>query len=621
MQSLRAKIILTFTGLVVLNLVATFWSIYNFYKLGNTVATAVRENYQGVLAAENMVTALGRLESSLLLAAEGEDTVAVVGTYQENTELFVSWLDQAFRRLTTPQDVELRDSIQATYRRYVQAAQIMRAMIAQGAFREAREFYGRSVREPGVRLRDLSFRLFDANQRAITAAETTTRSLANQTAFGVLMASIVALGLSVLATAWLTKSVVEPAERLTETVKQIGRGKLDLKIDVLSDDEIGQLSREFNKMTERLRQYEQMNIDQILAEKRKSEAIVASMTDGIIVTDGRGRIVHVNGVVAGLFGIDAARSVGAPVARVIPDARIREMLERRGRKGGAPGDTTVRTLEFEREGKTHFFRPAVSTIAAGEGTAYGVLLILQDVTQFKELDRMKSEFIATLSHEFRTPVTSIGMSVDILNRGILGPLNDRQKELIDSARQDCVRLTKLARELLQLSKLESGRAQLRNEELDPAVAIDGILRPLQVQFSEKGVKLETDLPASLPHLVADEQALASVLTNLATNALRHTDPGGLVTVRAREDDGALLVTVRDSGHGIPQEYLASIFDKFVQVKQTSETTPGSVGLGLAIAKEIVEGYGGSIWAESEPGQGSSFHFRIPALGPQNSGGA
>jgi NtrC-family two-component system sensor histidine kinase KinB len=296
------------------------------------------------------------------------------------------------------------------------------------------------------------------------------------------------------------------------------------------------------------------------------------------------------------------------------------MLERRRPKKVARGDAAVQMLEFERDGKSLFFRPSVSTIAAGAGTAYGVLLILQDVTQFRELDRMKSEFIATLSHEFRTPVTSIGMSVDILNRGILGPLNDRQKELIDSARQDCVRLTKLARELLQLSKLESGRAQLRNEVLDPTVAIEKILRPLQVQFTEKGVVLETDLPASLPHLVADEQALASVLTNLATNALKHTDPGGTVTVRAREDGGALLVTVRDSGHGIPPEYLASIFDKFVQVKQASEATPGSVGLGLAIAKEIVEGYGGSIWAESEPGRGSSFHFRIPALGQQNGSG-
>jgi NtrC-family two-component system sensor histidine kinase KinB len=344
------------------------------------------------------------------------------------------------------------------------------------------------------------------------------------------------------------------------------------------------------------------------------------MTDGIIVTDGEGRIVHVNGVVAGLFGIDAAGSVGAPVAQVIPDARVRELLERRRPAHGTRGDSAVRTLEFERDGKILFFRPAVSTIAAGAGTAYGVLLILQDVTQFKELDRMKSDFIATLSHEFRTPVTSIGMSVDILNRGILGPLNERQKELIDAARQDCVRLTKLARELLQLSKLEAGRAQLRNEELDPNVAIEQILRPLQVQFTEKGVALETDLPASLPHLVADEQALASVLTNLVTNALKHTDPGGTVSVRARADDGALLVSVRDNGHGIPPEYLASIFDKFVQVKQASESTPGSVGLGLAIAKEIVEAYGGSIWAESESGRGSTFHFRIPALAHQHSSG-
>jgi len=222
---------------------------------------------------------------------------------------------------------------------------------------------------------------------------------------------------------------------------------------------------------------------------------------------------------------------------------------------------------------------------------------------------MKSEFIATLSHEFRTPLTSINMSVDILNQEILGPLNKRQKELIDAAREDCHRLTRLARELLQLSKLESGKIEIHNEELDVAALIEFSLRPLLLQFQEKGVTLQRDIPATIPRIFADEQQISWVMTNLLTNALKHTEASGTVCIRVREENSALLVQVEDTGRGIPPDYLEKIFDKFVQVNMSGG--PGGVGLGLAIAKEIVELYGGRIWAESQPGKGSTFSFVLP----------
>jgi signal transduction histidine kinase len=240
-----------------------------------------------------------------------------------------------------------------------------------------------------------------------------------------------------------------------------------------------------------------------------------------------------------------------------------------------------------------------------------VLALLQDITQFKELDRMKSEFIATVSHEFRTPVTSITMCVDILNQQLLGPLTARQKELVSSAKEDCTRLTKLARELLQLARIEAGRVTLREEELHLHDVVESLLRPLQIQFQEKNVRLVADVPVDMPVLTADEQQLSIVITNLVTNALKYTPAGGTVSVRGRHEGGALQFEVQDTGAGIPQEFLERIFDKFVQVKQASDTTPGSVGLGLAIAKEIVEMYGGRIWAESLPDRGSTFAFRLP----------
>ena len=159
---------------------------------------------------------------------------------------------------------------------------------------------------------------------------------------------------------------------------------------------------------------------------------------------------------------------------------------------------------------------------------------------------MKSDFIATLSHEFRTPLTSINMSVDILNQEILGPLNEKQKEMINSAREDCFRLTKLARELLQLSKLESGKLQMKNEELNIGSVIEFSLRALQLQFSEKNVQLTTEISPDVPPLVADEQQVSWVITNLVTNALKYTNAGGRVTVKARTEGGSVLVQVEDT---------------------------------------------------------------------------
>jgi two-component system, NtrC family, sensor histidine kinase KinB len=619
-KTIRAKIVWTFAVLVVLNLTSSYWAIYNFYAIATGVSTIIRENYQSVLAAENMVKSLERQDNALLVASQGEMPSAdssltenrdLFKQYTENRDLFFYWYDAAVKAVGSTEQEPVRDSIQAAYRRYTLVGDSMSARIKQGAFEGAQDYYFRRVRPVSDELRTLCFRLFEINQQGFARVQIQTHSLANQTAFASLMASIVGLILSIIATAWLIRSFITPAELLTDRVKQIGAGKVDLKIDVLSDDEIGQLSREFNKMTERLRQYDEMNIDKILAEKRKSEVIVDSIADGLIMTDATLRVIHVNKVIADLFGIDELASIGKDLRAVIPDARLLGLISQSARANGELQEQSITFLQFERNGETLYFRPKLTTLRDREGRLFGIVALLQDITQFKELDRMKSEFIATVSHEFRTPVTSINMSIDILNQELLGPLTARQKDLVTSAKEDCHRLTKLARELLQLAKIESGRIQLHEEELQIAEVIGSSLHPLQIQFQEKNVRLVTDLQPDLPPLRADEQQVSWVITNLVTNALKHTPAGGTVTVSGRRDGESLRVEVQDTGVGIPREFLAKVFDKFVQVKQSSDTTPGSVGLGLAIAKEIVEMYGGRIWADSEVGKGSTFAFVLP----------
>ena len=264
------------------------------------------------------------------------------------------------------------------------------------------------------------------------------------------------------------------------------------------------------------------------------------------------------------------------------------------------------------KGRSIYLRPRVSEIPSKHGGRSGVVLILQDVTQFRELDKMKSDFMAAVSHEFRTPLTSVNMGVDILRQKLLGPLTKAQEELLDTSKQDCERLTKLVRELLQLSKLESGKVEMREDIVEVRRVIESTLQPLYLPFREKGVELRFAVENHVPQLLGDEQQFSWVISNLVTNALRYTDRGGSVEVSAVPDGDSVLIRVEDTGRGIPAEHLNSIFDKFVQVKQSADSTPGSVGLGLAIAKEIVELYGGKIWVESELNRGTAFYFRLPA---------
>jgi two-component system, NtrC family, sensor histidine kinase KinB len=236
------------------------------------------------------------------------------------------------------------------------------------------------------------------------------------------------------------------------------------------------------------------------------------------------------------------------------------------------------------------------------------------VTQFKNLDKMKSDFIATVSHEFRTPLTSMHMTLDILSRGVVGRVNDKQRELLAAAKDDSNRLTKMIQELLDLARLESGGdrpswGRIRIEDL-----VAETLKPFALPLEEKKINLEVSL-RHLPEIWGDPQKLSWAVANLVNNAIRFSSEGGVLTITGEVEGGDVRVHIRDTGRGISTQDQTVIFDKFVQIKHAGDATPGSVGLGLAIAKEAVEAHGGRIWVESEPGRGSTFTFSIPLTRP------
>ncbi len=606
-RSLRFKVGVGYVFLVVINVLLTAWAIYNFIGLTQSTNILLTENFPKMISLENMARSVERHENALSLVLT-QDLANGKLRFNEAKYEFYRNFQIAEKDSTHPDLALILSDISATYAGYLLVTDSLFLMADRGSYAEAKIFYYDRITPFSKRLIDNCFWLLEENQKMLQIVARETRTTSDEASLAVLVASLIAVSLSIVTMLQFTKRIIEPAERLTETVHQIGRGRLDLKLDIVTNDEIGELSREFNKMTERLRRYEEMNIQQIISEKNKSETIVESIADAIIVCDADSRIQLLNQSAVDLLQVTEADAIGRPAGEVIRDPRLRTILT----SGDESAIRDEPYLSFRYRNKTIYLRPRITVIPSRERTERGgTVLVLQDVTLYKEIDKMKSDFMAAVSHEFRTPLTSINMGVDILRQGLLGPLTPEQQELLAGSKQDCERLTKLVRELLQLSRLEAGKIEIKAEPFDVAAAIESALQPLKLPFHEKGVDLVVVGDGGLPPLTGDEQQFSWVVSNLVNNALRHTGSGGRVELRSSRDGEAILVQVRDTGRGIPEDQLEKIFDKFVQVKAQQVATPGSVGLGLAIAKEIVELYGGRIWAESVVDVGSTFSFTLP----------
>ncbi len=614
--SLRYKIGLYYLVIVVIGLVTSAVAVYNFSSLSNTFELVLRDNYENVFAAQNMFKALERQENAQLSMLLQDIDMAYI-QFNFNRGNFLGWLEKARQGGgRSAQETIVLKRIGEDYYKYNQLSDsLYRILQVRGQTSAASDFKSNVIRPVADSLKERCFEYLEINQDAMTHTEEKLNQTSSDATLTVITISVIAVFLSFFISVRFTRSILRPAEKLTQSVRRISQGQLNQKIDINTDDEIGALGREFNKMTERLRTYEQTNIHQLIAEKKKSETIVESIVDPVIVTDRQGYLILMNQAAATVFDVHGSDWQSKPLREVIGNQSWVEMLELNGVQKYEK-ENRDSLFAFVRNNVTMYFRPRQAQIMDEQGNIQGVVTLLQDVTRFKDLDRMKSEFIATVSHELRTPLTSLSMGIDILSQGVVGAVNKRQRELLIAAKDDSERLRKLVKGLLDLSKLESGKYEMKKEFVDFRRLVAEAVQPLRLPFEEKQIQLEFDVPERLPALFADSHQLIWVVTNLLSNALRFTDPGGSVRLTAKEEKDRILVTVSDTGHGISPEHRETVFDKFVQVKSPTDTTPGSVGLGLAIAREVVEAHGGRIWLESTVGMGSTFFFSLPA-GNQN----
>ena len=406
----------------------------------------------------------------------------------------------------------------------------------------------------------------------------------------------------------LSNTILAPVQQLTAAITRVAAGDLDAVVHVKSGDEIGRLADGFNRMAERIRELRRSDLGKLLVAQQTTEAAIDSLYDPVIVTDSDGRVTRTNPAAERLFGPREA-TVGKPIDQVARDIRVAQAVTDVLRSERAvASESAGAVLPWAVDGAQRAFRVRSTPMRDADDHLVGAVTLLEDITHLSEISRLKSEFIAAASHELRTPLTSLQMGIHLLLEGSLGPMTERQQRVVQVCRDDATRLDRLMRELLDLSKIESGDTAPVRAPVPASTLAHDAAESVRVQAEARGVRLNIDAPPDLPQVFADRQQIQRVIINLLTNAIRATAAGGTITVRGVQRGGEVVFSVTDTGAGIPREYLSRIFEPFVQVPNAPQ---GGSGLGLTIARRIVEAHGGRLTVQSEPGRGSTFTFTVP----------
>jgi len=426
---------------------------------------------------------------------------------------------------------------------------------------------------------------------------TTVENSVNHVTRTIILATVIIAVLAVLAAWLIARTTTRPIRQLTKASKGISSGRLNQKITVSTKDEIGQLAQAFNEMATNLK----TTVETISTEKAKLTNILASMTDGVIMTDSDRNVMLTNPAAGKLFGFKAEDSVNKPIIEVVHDHEVEEILKLclKTRK--------EQNIQFESSIARRFLR-AIAVPIDKDGVLSGALLLVQDLTELRNLQTMRRELVGNISHELRTPIAGIkAMAETLLN----GAIDDRTvaRDFLGRIESEADRLTQIVTELTQLSRIESGQAELKMESVNLNVLIDKAVAEINPLAERQQIKFLKQLSLDLPPVRADKDRIRQTIINLIHNAIKFNKPGGRVMVSTGYDSKSITFSVTDTGIGISKEDLPHVFERFY--KADKARTSGGSGLGLAIAKHTVQAHGGDIHAQSEEGKGSTFTFSLP----------
>ncbi|SMO54245.1 HAMP domain-containing sensor histidine kinase [Solitalea koreensis] len=567
-MKIKAKLTLGLWFLFIVILLMGLTGTHYIYKLGKDSKAILKDNYESIEFAKDMMQQFDDISS------------ADVAKAQEATNLFSQRLNQEENNITEIGEKETVDQLRVDFENYKKDP--------------SSSVLANSIRSKLYKISEMNMQALERKNR-----------VAQKTADDAVLYISLLLAICIMACFSFIINfpgyIANPIRQLTESIKEIANRNYGQRLHFKSGDEFGELAIAFNGMAKQLDLYENSNLAQIMFEKKRIETIIDNMTDPTLVLDENNKILFANPSVCAIMGMREDDLLG----KSAPDVAIHNDLLRT-----LLGEQHIgKELKIYADQKESYFIQDVFGVK-NEERLLGKVIVLKNITKFHELDEAKTNFIATISHELKTPIASIKMSIKLLDDERVGTVNQEQKQLISNINSDTQRLLKITGELLDLAQTETGNIQLNFRKTEPKMIVDYAYNAVKFMAEQKQLELDVNCSDQLPLVNTDMEKTAWVLVNFLSNAIRYSPEKSKIEIRAEQTNHEVVFSVRDFGKGIEKKYLNRIFERYFKVPGLDKSQSGT-GLGLAISKDFIEAQNGRIWAESELGEGSSFAFALP----------
>lgn len=597
--TLRQKLLVIFGFLLLIVTLIGIQSIGHFNRLGQSIDVILRENYRSVIACQQMKEALERIDSGILFLMlgyekQGRDFIT------QNIGRFKAALEVEANNLTLPQEPPKARRLRSLFARYEEKLRL----ITQPQSPARQDIYMNTLLPLFQDIKDTADAILQMNQQNMGDANNRARIKAGQARRDMILFLGAAFLLVVTFLVFSHRWILRPIQRLIRSVNEITAGNLNLVVKVDANDEIGRLSEAFNTMMAHLRLLRRADDSKLLRIRRSTQEAFRNLPQAIAIIDLDGTVEVASESARVHFGLTPdTRVSNTPYPQLttvfLAAAKNKKMLAKE-----CKGEIIQHFIDNQEK----FFQPKAFPILDKDRELNGLIIIIEDITLLRQSDEIKKNLFSTVSHQLKTPLTSIRMAIHLLLEEKIGSLNEKQADLLVSARDESERLFAIIEDLLDISRIESGNVRMNLTPVYPHELVEETVESFRRQAQDKGIRLEVDVPRELPEVAADQARLSHVLGNLLSNAIKFTPVGGRVLVAARPDGERVSFFVTDNGRGIPKKYHARLFEKFFRIPGLGSDM--GEGLGLAIAREIIKAHAGDISFESTEGKGTTFKFSI-----------
>lgn len=593
-------------------MIILLWIIGGFfiYDLSNRSRAMLQENYQTVESAKYLILSVDEIKNQQFKYFLSGKEIFDDNLYQQNRLLFDTHLEAVENNITEEGESGVIEKLKHSYAAYISTFEQM----ISSEMDDPGLSFDRLIPEY-TETRNLIVILWDMNMEAISYKNTLLESTAHGAFVFMSLIGTICFIISALFFLRFPRNIARPIGALIKGITEIANRNYSQRLDFQSNDELGELASAFNTMAAKLDEYENSNLSELLFEKKRIDTIINNMKDAIIGINDRNEIIFSNTYASKIIGISESSLIGKDATMIATQNPVFQSIMHDILDSPETPNRDFKPLRLFIDEKVRYFTREILEVnitKTGEdkSTHAGIVIVLKNITHFLEQDEAKTNFMATMSHELKSPISSLRLNLKLLDDPRIGTLNSEQREIIRALKTDTNNMLTITSELLNLAQLETGNIQLNYRKVRPLELFEYVKEASDNQSKKKQINIYYQADPDLPPLYADSEKTAWVLMNLINNAIQYSNPGGQIRVTASMDREQIIFTVEDFGKGIEGKYLEMIFEKFFRVPGSDQQ---GTGLGLTISKELILKQDGKIWAESEPGSGSRFYFSLPII--------